>query len=150
MRTLLLVGLVMVLVGGVAAAQSNEVIDDILEQDAATFGQAAYIVLLGAGEAPEDASVEEVYGSISWSDWNLEQKSMDEAVTLGELSYLVMESFGISGGIMYRIVPGPRYAARELDYLDFFIGSGSPYRTVSGQEMLHVMGQALDFAEEGA
>ncbi|MFP3960094.1 MAG: hypothetical protein ACLFUX_07980 [Spirochaetaceae bacterium] len=131
-----------------AGAQSNEVIDEILDRDAATFGQAAYVVFLAAEEAPEDASVEEVHRGISWSDWNLDQKPADEPVRLGEFSYLLMESFDIPGGIMYRLIPGPRYAARELDYLDFLLRRGDPSRVVSGQEMLHAVGQALRYAEE--
>jgi hypothetical protein len=150
MRTVLLTLVVLLLVGGVAVAQSNEIIDQMLEAEQATFGQAAYIAFIGAGEAPEDASIEEVYQSISWSDWKLEQMPMEEPITLGEFSYLVMENLGISGGLMYRMIPGPRYAAREFEYLDFFLGNGSPYRTVSGQEVLHIMGQALAFTQEGA
>jgi hypothetical protein len=75
---------------------------------------------------------------------------MDDPVTLGEFSYLVMENLGIQGGLMYRMIPGPRYAARELEYLEFLLGSGAPNRALSGQEMLHVMGQALDFTSDGA
>jgi hypothetical protein len=150
MKTALWICVVLAIAAGVAVAQSNEVIDEILDQEQATFGQAAYIAFLAAGEAPEDASVEEVYEGIAWTDWNLDQKGVDDPVTLGEFSYLVMENLGIQGGLMYRMIPGPRYAARELEYLDFFLGSGSPNRAVSGQEMLHVMGQALAFTEDGA
>jgi len=150
MKSALSICVVSLLAAGMAVAQSNEVIDEILEQEEATFGQAAYIAFLAAGAAPEDATVEEVYRDISWAEWNLDQKAIDASVTVGEFSYLVMENMGIQGGLMYRMIPGPRYAARELDYLEFFLGSGSPYRALSGQEMLHVMGQALAFTEEGA
>ncbi len=150
MRTGLWICVVFLLAAGLAVAQSNEVIDDILAQEEATFGQAAYIAFLAAGAAPEEATVEEVYQDISWAEWNLEQKGMDEPVTTGEFSYLLMENLGIQGGLMYRMIPGPRYAARELDYLDFFIRRASPYRSMSGQEMLHVVGQALAYTEEGA
>jgi hypothetical protein len=150
MKTALVTCVALLFAAGLAVAQSNEVIDEILEQEQATFGQAAYIAFLAAGEAPEDATVEEVYDGISWAEWNLEQKGMDDPVTLGEFSYLVMENLGIQGGLMYRMIPGPRYAARELDYLEFLLGSGAPNRALSGQEMLHVMGQALDFTSDGA
>jgi hypothetical protein len=150
MKTALVTCVALLFAAGLAVAQSNEVIDEILEQEQATFGQAAYIAFLAAGEAPEDATVEEVYDGISWAEWNLEQKGMDDPVTLGEFSYLVMENLGIQGGLMYRMIPGPRYAARELEYLEFLLGSGAPNRALSGQEMLHVMGQALDFTSDGA
>ena len=150
MKTGLWICVVFLLAGGLAVAQSNDVIDEILAQEQATFGQAAYIAFLAAGAAPQDATVEEVYSDISWAEWGLEQKGMEEAVTVGEFSYLLMENLGIEGGLMYRMIPGPRYAARELDYLDFFIRRASPYRGISGQEMLHVVGQALAYTEEGA
>jgi hypothetical protein len=150
MRSLFLVSAVLLLVAGTAVTQSNQVLDEILGQEQATFGQAAYIAFLAGGRAPEDASVQEVYNGIAWNEWNLKRKAADEPVTVGEFSYMVMENLGIQGGIMYRIAPGPRYAARELDYLDFLLGSGSPYRTLSGRELLHVMGQALAFTEDDA
>ncbi|MFO8065429.1 MAG: hypothetical protein R6V29_12465 [Spirochaetia bacterium] len=150
MRTRVGILVVMLLAGGMAVAQSNEVVDEILASDSVTFGQAAYMVFLAADEAPDDASVEEVYRDIEWSQWNLKEKSMDDPVRLGEVSYLLMENLGIRGGLMYRMIPGPRYAARELDYLEFLLGNDSPYRSVSGRELLHVIGQALEYTEEDA
>ncbi len=146
-------GLLLLLFIGIATtlavAQSNEVIDEVLSEDEATFGHAVYLSLLASGAAPPDATVEEVYAGLDWDRWNLSEKRVNDTVSLGEFSYLVMESLGISGGIMYSIVPGPRYAARELAYLEFLLGNGSPYRTVSGEEMMHILGQALAYVEEG-
>jgi hypothetical protein len=149
MRKGLLALALLCLVAVFSVAQSNQIIDDVLAEDEATFGHAAYLALLASGDVSPEASVEEVYARLDWNRWNLSRKPIDAPVTLGEFSYLVMESLGISGGIMYSILPGPRYAARELAYLDFYLGNGSPYRSVSGEEMLHVLGQALAHVEEG-
>lgn len=148
MRRGLLLLSMLALAATVGLSQSNEVIDQVLLQDEATFGHAAYLSFLASGSVAPEATVEEVYAGLDWSRWNLSRKGIDEPVSLGEFSYLVMESLDISGGIMYGIAPGPRYAARELAYLDFFLGNGSPYRRVSGEEMLHTIGQALAYIEE--
>jgi hypothetical protein len=149
MRKGLLLVALLSLVAALSVAQSNQIIDEVLAEEEGTFGHAAYLALLASGAVAPEATVEEVYAGLKWGRWNLSQKRVDDTVTLGEFSYLVMESLDISGGIMYGIAPGPRYAARELAYLDFFLGSGSPYRSVSGEEMLHVLGQALAYVEEG-
>lgn len=149
MRKALFALALLCVVAGFSVAQSNQIIDEVLAEDEARFGHAAYLALLASGAVPPEATVEEVYAGFDWGRWNLSQKGIDDRVTLGEFSYLVMESLDISGGIMYSISPGPRYAARELAYLDFYLGNGSPYRSVSGEEMLHVLGQALAYVEEG-
>ena len=149
MRNLLAVLTVIVFSAGAAWSQSNDILDEILAADEGTFGQAVYLASLASGAAATDSSITEVYRSFDWGSWNVRRKAMEDPVTLGEYSYLIMENLGISGGIMYGLAPGPRYAARELAYLDFFLGSNSPYRSVPGEEMLHIMGQALAYVEAG-
>ena len=58
-----------------------------------------------------------------------------------------MKAFEIPGGLLYALFPGPRYACNELAYLGFIKGNNSPYRTLSGEEMLRMMGYALGWKE---
>jgi hypothetical protein len=133
----------MLFVAGSLAAQSNEVIDSVLEQETLRTAEALYLVRVAAGDASEDQSVQDVYASTDWASWGLEEQAADEPVTLGQFSYLVMQALDMSGGLMYKIFPGPRYAARELDYLGYIAEDRSPYRTMSGQEGLRILGEAM-------
>jgi hypothetical protein len=58
-----------------------------------------------------------------------------------------MRALDIPGGIMYSMFPGPRYAAREIAYLGFVRGSGAPGRTVSGNEVMYILGRVLEWKE---
>jgi hypothetical protein len=71
-------------------------------------------------------------------------RGAQDPVTLGEISFLIMKTLGLPGGLMYMIFPGPRYAARELAYLGFIPGNTHPSRAISGQEVMHILGQALE------
>jgi hypothetical protein len=64
---------------------------------------------------------------------------------MGELSHLVMRSFGLSGGFMYALFSGPRYAYRALAWRRFLPVKADPYRTVTGEELLYITGQILSY-----
>jgi hypothetical protein len=62
---------------------------------------------------------------------------------LGEYAYILMKAFHMQGGIMYSIFPGPRYASRELAFLEMIPGSASSGRTLSGEEVIRILGNVL-------
>lgn len=135
---------VLTIVGlGLAHSQSNEVVDRVLQQEALTSAEAVYLIQVAAGNAQEATSVDQVYQSFDWSSVGLEPKAADEPLTLGEFSFLLMQSLDMSGGIMYSLLPSPRYAARELHYLGHISGNRSPYRDVAGNEALRILGSVL-------
>jgi hypothetical protein len=131
-----------------ASAQSNERMDAFLAEDRASFGNAAYFVLAAAGMISEEESVEKAVGKLREQDWPVPEKPAGSSITLGEYCLLLMKALEIPGGIMYRIIPGPRYAAREMDYLEFIAGNSHPGRTISGEEALRMLSRVLDWKEE--
>lgn len=139
-KTALAVSAVALLAAASGAAQSNEVVDRVLQQDELHVAEALYLVQVASGRVDEDVSVQDVYDRTMFG---FAQKGADEPVTLGEFSYIVMSSLEMSGGIMYSLSPGPRYAARELAYLGHIASNGSPYRTLSGNEALRILGSVL-------
>jgi hypothetical protein len=68
---------------------------------------------------------------------------MNGLIRMGELSYLVMKSFGLSGGFMYALFPGPRYAYRALAWRRILPGGADPARSLSGEELLYITGTVL-------
>ncbi|MDR1419482.1 MAG: hypothetical protein LBI86_03830 [Treponema sp.] len=67
----------------------------------------------------------------------------DKAVTMSGLSLLMMKTFRIEGGLMYRIFPCPRYAFREMTRLGFIESHAYPNRKVSGEQFLYILGILL-------
>lgn len=132
---------------GQSAAQSNETLDSFLEQEKASFGHSAYMILTAAGILDEETSVDEALAALAGSEVEGPSRTAEEAITLGEYSYLLMQALEIRGGLMYRIFPGPRYAARELKYLDLIPGDAGPGRSLSGTEAVQILGRALEWKE---
>lgn len=136
------------LMGNVALmAQSNQLIDELLEEEGATFGKTAYLVLTAAGLLPEEASPGDAVEVLGQQEWGLESKGEGDPITLGEMAFLFMRAFEMKGGIMYRLFPGPRYAARELAFRGFIQGSPSAYRIPSGEEAVMTLSGVLDWKE---
>jgi len=133
---------------GVVWGQSNEILDILFEEPATTLGEAAYLVLTASGRIPDDSSPADAAASLSGQGWTVPQRSADEPLTLGEYSYLLMQAFELKGGVMYRIFPGPRYAGRELAYLELIKGDTSPYRIFSGEEAIGILGRLMEWKEE--
>jgi hypothetical protein len=125
-------------------AQSNEVVDRLLGEDQATVADAGYLILSAAGIVPEDATPDLVIGTLTERKLLSGTRKADQPVTLGEVSYLIMETVGIHGGLFYSILPGPRYAARELASLKLIFGNTHPSRTISGQEVMRMLGAAME------
>ena len=139
--------IIFVFLSALVYAQSSQVIDEILLEEKATFGKTVYLVLTAAGLIPEEASIQDAVDSLADKEWRVRAQSADAVVGLGALSYLIMKSFDIPGGLFYTIFPGPRYASRELKYLGFFTGRYATGRTVSGEDVLRILGNALAWKE---
>jgi hypothetical protein len=142
--------LAFILLGAIAhvSAQSNEVLDALLEEETTSYGQAAYLVLTASARIPDDTSPAEAAAEMAGQGWKVPTRAAEEPLTLGEYSFLLMQAFELKGGIMYRIIPGPRYAGRELAYLKFIKGNTSPYRMFSGEEAIGILGRLMEWKEE--
>lgn len=143
-------GVLLVLLMGVllpAAAQSNAVLDEILGREALRAADGAYLVLAAAGKIDEQASPEEAFRLLNETGWILAADGAGAAIRLGDYAYLLMQAFALEGGIMYRLAPGPRYAARELFFLRLIPENGSPYRSLSGREAVLLLGRVLEIQE---
>jgi hypothetical protein len=148
-KTLTLMLAIALLAGaGSLWGQSNELLDVLFEEPATTLGQAAYLVLTASGRIPDDSSPADAAASLAAQGWTVPERGADEPLTLGEYSHLLMQAFELKGGVMYRIIPGPRYAGRELVYLELIKGDTSPYRTFSGEEAIGILGRLMEWKED--
>ncbi|SIQ89873.1 hypothetical protein SAMN05920897_11782 [Alkalispirochaeta americana] len=129
--------------------QSNEILDRILQEEVLTYGSAAYVLLLALGELEEGDSLTNAVASLDRRGYGLEDRPGHDAVTLGEFCFLAMRLFEVPGGIWYRLLPGPRYAARELAYRGALQGRSYPSMHLSGERALRILGRVLALRERG-
>lgn len=129
-----------------AAAQSNERIDELLGQNPATRGHAAYLVLTASGALPESTSVQAAHQAAVDNGYLPSGSAPGDPVTFGQLSFLLMEAFGEPGGVMYRAFPGPRYASREVVYRRWARLRRPPGQIIDGDVAVRVVSVYLNSA----
>lgn len=134
----------------VVFSQSNQVIDRILQEEQLTYGSAAYLLLLASGDQGEDITATAAVARLATLGAGLPDRAANETITLGEYSLLTMRVFDISGGIMYTILPSPRYAARELAHRRIVQGHTYPRMSLSGERGMRILGRVLGLQEGGA
>lgn len=127
-----------------AFAQTAEKLDAVLDTEQISFAQAAAIVLPAAGLLPPEAGEEEAFALAR--SWLPRRAERDKPIKMGELSHLVMGSFSLSGGFLYVLFPGPRYAYRALAWRRLLPPASDPGRFLSGEELLYITGQVLSLA----
>ena len=138
-----LILLILLIVPAMGWAQSNKIIDDLLRESTASYGNTAYIVLTAAEILPEDTDEEAALYEVGKRGWNPKQKGIYNPISLGEYSHMLMQAFNIRGGIMYSIFPSPRYASRELGFKGYIKKDFGAYRNVSGREAMQILGRIL-------
>jgi hypothetical protein len=129
-----------------AFAQTARQMDALLETKAVSFSQAAGIIIPAAGLLEPEAGPEAAFERAR--EWLPRRAEPEAPISMGELSQMVMGAFGLSGGFMYAISPGPRYAYRALAWLRLLPPRPDPYRRVSGEELLYITGRVLAHAGE--
>ncbi len=139
--------IVFLVVAGFAFGQSNEVIDRVLEEEQLTYGHAAYLVLVATDRLPDTASPQDAVSELETLGLAFESRSAGQAVSFGEYSYLMMEALEFPGGLMYRLFPGPRYAARDVSAMGIAEGYAMANMDVSGERALRMLGRGLAYQD---
>ena len=129
-------------------AQSAATMDEILSEDRVSFGAASYLLLAANAALPEEAGFDEAAGRMAETVPYFSGTGPEESVTLGEYAHLIMQVFGESGGLMYRLLPGPRYAARELAFHNVIQEKAFPNASLSGVRAVRILERFLSMREE--
>ena len=131
------------------AAQSTAAeIEALLASDAVTNAQASRFVLEAAGAAVFADPVE-AFQFAAERSWLPGNSSPDGPARLDGIALLLMQSFGLRGGILFTLTGSPHFAYRELEFMGFIHGRASPAQRVSGDTLLYLVGRVLDHAGEG-
>ena len=130
-----------------AVAQTAERIDEILDQDELTVGAAAYIAAASGDVVPDSAGTEEALSALGELGFPADAVSADDPIRLDQFSYMLMLSHERSGGMLYTLFPGPRYALRELEHERVVRGGGDPGDTLTGSRGLRLVGRLITVAD---
>jgi hypothetical protein len=125
-------------------AQTAERLDAILDTERVSYAQAAAVILPAAGLLDPEAGDARAFAAAA--SWLPRRAERDGPITMGELSRLVMGSFNLTGGFMYALFPGPRYAYRALAWRRLLPPNPDPARFLTGEELLHITGLVLSLA----
>ena len=112
----------------------------MLQTTAVTCAQAAKFVLAST-DAADNISTENAFRQTVSNGWLSESAKPDDKITLGKLSFLMMKAFNLKGGMMYTIIPGPRYAYRSMVSRNFIQSDSDPAMNVSGEKFLLILGK---------
>jgi hypothetical protein len=125
------------------AAQSNEVIDEVLEQDPAHLSGVAYLLTTAGGLLEESANLQQALDFIQDKGWVGADAASSDEVTVEQFAFLLMKSLGLRGGIMYSIFQGPRYAYREMVFQSVIDSTLDRYDILSGDQVLRYLASAM-------
>ena len=129
-------------------AQTAAELDAILESSAMNCAEAAWFVYASTAESPDIDAPPAAFAWAMHKGWLPARAAPDDPVTLGTLSFLIMQAFDLKGGLLYRIFPGPRYAFRSMVSRSFIQGAADPAMQVSGERFLMILGNVLEAAGE--
>jgi hypothetical protein len=147
MRRYLFLALFCTICSAAAFGQSNEFMDRVSGSSGIVYGDAAYLVLVATDNIAEDAGMAGSFDLAKEMKWVKPSVAPETVISLERYSFLLMRSFGMKGGLMYRIAPCPRYAFRELVSLGVIQGNYDPADKVDGALAVRMLGRIFEIVE---
>ena len=150
LRLTLTLALTLFFCASLVMAQTAAELDNLLETETVTTGQAARFVMGAAGVlSPELSGAEAETTAYEEALANRWVKSgQGEAITLQETAFLIMNVFQLKGGLMYSVFHNPRYAYREMVYQRLIPGRTNNTLKISGTKFLQILGRVLNYTGE--
>jgi len=132
-----------------ASAQTAEIMDRIIATPALSVSQAAYLVFVASGKLAEDASPDQAFTLFQEMNWIDAQGDPGRVLKACEYAYLLTRSYGLTGGLLASVIPGPRYAYRDLVFRGLFAARGDPDEPLTGVEAVRILGKVMDSLPQG-
>jgi len=126
--------------------QTAQKVENLLNERAVNWSAAAAFVLEASDTAAFE-NPEEAFRYAAGRKWLPKKAAPEASARLDGVSLLLARSFGTKGGIMYSLTKGRRYAYRELVHQNVIQGKSDPAMTVSGEELLFLIGRMLSMRE---
>jgi hypothetical protein len=95
--------------GGFLHGQTAADMDKLLDSREVTWAQACRFVLPAAGALGENAGAGAAFAAARDKGWLPKGAAAEGPVKLGQLSFLILQSFSIEKSFLCALFPGPRY-----------------------------------------
>ena len=132
------------------SAQTAAELDTLLETENVSIATAARFTMGSVGLLPAElsgaAAEASAYEEALSRGWV--RRGPDDAISLQNTAFLIMNAFELRGGIMYSLFHNPRYAYREMLYRKLIQGRANSSMKVPGRRFLQILGRALNYAGE--
>jgi len=131
-------------------AQTADEIQTLLQTPAVSYAQAARFVLEAADvNGPYDkTSGQDAARFAAENKWLPQKADAQDAISLENLSLLIMKAFNLKGGPMYSLFKSAHYSYREMVFKDLIQGRSDPRMKVSGYTMLLIVNRLLYRVED--
>ena len=152
MRNLRKIAGLVVLAGVFSAplfAQTAVKLEALLNKPAVSWADAAVFVLEASDAAVYSDSADAFYFAAG-QKWLPKDAASGDTARLSGVALLLMQSFGLKGGLFYRIGKDSHHAYRDLVYQKIIRGAADPDMPVSGQELLLMVNRLLSLKEQEA
>lgn len=134
--------------GGTAVAQTHRTLDQVLAEPNLTYGSAAYLALVASGSVSSALSRGEAFEAlVHLGPVPSEAIEYTDEITLGDYSHILMVHLGFDGGLLYRIAPGSRYAARWIRRARIAEPPVFPGMKLSGNRAVRILDRAIRHRE---
>ncbi len=148
MKTKCLALISMLFLISAVSAQDMARFSEILKSKSVTYGQSAYLAAVYAGAVSEEATDEEAFNALKKSGLIRRAAKINDSITLGDYSYLIMKSLNMSGGLFYTIFDSPRYAVKELKANGVLPPNADPSFTLKGNDAMSILSNCVELVEE--
>lgn len=133
-----------------AFAQRADFVERYASRDAVPGDETVFLLALATGRLPADARfTAEAVDQATIPD--ARALATSAPLTLGELSFLIARYLEVQPGLMGRLLPGPRYALRDLRNERIVLYEANAGAPVPGEVALRTIRRAVVWsAERGA
>lgn len=139
--------LIVILLGGFLYGQSDEVLDELYEEDDAKTLITSLLVLQASSHLTFNSTVDDAREYLETTKWGKSILKDGVYITKGSFSLMVMEVFDLPHGIMYGFFPTKRYALREMVFSEYMLGNPYTNDIMSSFDVINIL-STLDVDSE--
>jgi hypothetical protein len=137
------------LLPALAWSQTADELEFLLETEQLTYAAVARFVL-EAADVVALTDPEEAFLYAQERNWLPPHAAADDAARMNGVSLLLMQTYGIKGGLFFTLFPNAHYAYRELVYRQVIQDRSDPVMVVSGDWLLFMNSRVLALREQEA
>jgi len=139
---------IFLLVGTFLFGQSADMVSKLIEADSVTYEDFAYFCAINLNLIDDETSPAEAMVALDNAKIFSMPKNPKDTISYGTLANMCMRTWGVKGGLMYRITKSDYYAFKEIQYLGFVSKTENPNKKVSGIDALNMITRFLEIAEK--